>query len=813
MHDEDLLSELEILDDIEDEVAVRDGKVTEFQADYGLIDGEYYFPRTMQPKICLKPLRVGDQVSYRASRKDANHQWKVEELLSSSSSLHTDYWDDGGDAEQTTTTVNQDDDKTRSRDVAKVVKVVDNGRQVHAEVEGENGAEVLRFNALSYYLNFIPTPGDFLTLDLLLDGFTLDDLKGAKVVGVAPLRTQVIEDAVVSSWWSQSRKGVVDGNIFFGSNACTHSYIPKVKDTVRVHAIECETSDANRKCSWRATRVIPRGAVDVSRLRPMLSQHLENPTQSRLLEEMMRDKCCVHIDDDLNFGVLPIGRVIKQTIVISSDNDKDVVLKSVLFRGSGRKDSTVLKLRDPQCLPLVIEPHSRPTVIVCCEGVNFGHTKILTVFTFSNGDEEELFQIGAHISMEVRDPMLEQIQSNLKPNLARFDHSYGAPFSRKDGSVVVPGQRKKYQQGMKFTKTRLAEYPIPRHLETIVLERDSSELLDQYPYLGEELCMANYKDKFSNLLHLEEIEQAQQMLRYTLIEVPFEVRGEYLSLQVPGLAEKRPSLVIGDSAIASLSGVPNAQLYEGCIREVRSHSVLLGFDQRFHQRYCGEVYDLQFRFSRGPFKKMHQAIDEVVKNFGEQVLFPSHVQALPPQVSFVVETGKRIIYKKYPVEKQHYGLGRRKVDLNNTSISSVDSSSTCSNSTTKKKRRSVVETLFADKMVPLDYGSEFVTPKVPPLGSTRTTKFLPSNKPLDFEFKLSNEGNRNRSNNNNVTKKKVTPYIPKEMLVAKKMTADGQLILSWVNSNLNLEQQNAVIRILSGHARPLPYIIYGPPGT
>jgi helicase MOV-10 len=89
---------------------------------------------------------------------------------------------------------------------------------------------------------------------------------------------------------------------------------------------------------------------------------------------------------------------------------------------------------------------------------------------------------------------------------------------------------------------------------------------------------------------------------FRLCGVPFEVQGPYLSLEVPGLAEKRPSLALGDTAIATLSNVSETQKFEGCIHEVRSRSILLMFDPKFHDLYCGEVYDVEFYFSRGQFR-------------------------------------------------------------------------------------------------------------------------------------------------------------------------------------------------------------------
>ena len=61
---------------------------------------------------------------------------------------------------------------------------------------------------------------------------------------------------------------------------------------------------------------------------------------------------------------------------------------------------------------------------------------------------------------------------------------------------------------------RLAEYPIPKRFEDLYFDEDPTALLDNFPFLGEELSFANYKDKFANLLYLEEMEQTEQMTQF-----------------------------------------------------------------------------------------------------------------------------------------------------------------------------------------------------------------------------------------------------------------------------------------------------------
>lgn len=59
------------------------------------------------------------------------------------------------------------------------------------------------------------------------------------------------------------------------------------------------------------------------------------------------------------------------------------------------------------------------------------------------------------------------------------------------------------------------------------------------------LNMSNYKEKFSTLLWLEEIHAEIELKEYNMSGVVLKRKGELLVLEVPGLAESRPSLYAG----------------------------------------------------------------------------------------------------------------------------------------------------------------------------------------------------------------------------------------------------------------------------
>lgn len=78
------------------------------------------------------------------------------------------------------------------------------------------------------------------------------------------------------------------------------------------------------------------------------------------------------------------------------------------------------------------------------------------------------------------------------------------------------------------------------------------------------LNMSNYKEKFSTLLWLEEIHAEIELKEYNMSGVTLKRNGDLLVLEVPGLAESRPSLYAGGCARSPLAFPPGVRMAATC---------------------------------------------------------------------------------------------------------------------------------------------------------------------------------------------------------------------------------------------------------
>ena len=94
-----------------------------------------------------------------------------------------------------------------------------------------------------------------------------------------------------------------------------------------------------------------------------------------------------------------------------------------------------------------------------------------------------------------------------------------------------------------FTTMRLEQFPVPRSLWQTIQQK--LDVVGCNPVLAQILCPETYCNKFQILLHLEEIETTVRLRMYDIPRASLKPVGPYLSLEVSGLTEKRPSLVPG----------------------------------------------------------------------------------------------------------------------------------------------------------------------------------------------------------------------------------------------------------------------------
>ncbi|XP_023709767.1 putative helicase MOV-10 isoform X2 [Cryptotermes secundus] len=142
----------------------------------------------------------------------------------------------------------------------------------------------------------------------------------------------------------------------------------------------------------------------------------------------------------------------------------------------------------------------------------------------------------------------------------------------------------------------------------------------------------SYTSFFRLLLHIEEHQMGTDIRMYDRDDqVMKAVKGnkKLLSLEVPGLAEKRPSVLRGDSIYVMIDGDSSVK-YEGKVHDVRQLEVWLSFHASLRGKFVDNMkFRVEFQFNRWNLRCQHRAL-EMIKNHGiAHHLFPSKYAAVP----------------------------------------------------------------------------------------------------------------------------------------------------------------------------------------
>ncbi|KAL9450709.1 hypothetical protein AB3S75_012441 [Citrus x aurantiifolia] len=167
---------------------------------------------------------------------------------------------------------------------------------------------------------------------------------------------------------------------------------------------------------------------------------------------------------------------------------------------------------------------------------------------------------------------------------------------------------------------KLPEFPIPKDVRELL----ANKMLPQF--LVEGLVRKNYFSFFSTLLIMEELRLEEDMRCHSMECVTMRRKGPHLlALDVPGLAERRPSLVHGDFVFVKLAAA-NAdakKVHQGSIYRVEADEVILKFAKEFHTQHRNDsLYNVSFTYNRINMRRMYQAV-QAAENLESNLLFPS----------------------------------------------------------------------------------------------------------------------------------------------------------------------------------------------
>ncbi|KAB0796152.1 hypothetical protein PPYR_10213 [Photinus pyralis] len=472
----------------------------------------------------------------------------------------------------------------------------------------------INFDLNEVCIEFVPMAGDWVELHVKVEiDETVSNLCG-KILEIEQVRPlgSYLSEGQIKRWNSERQEGVINKTIFFNSEALMCGYVPFVGDKITAEIMESEQGDYSK----RALKIVPQDLADnkVGLGRDILPKF-----------DVRSDK--VLAPNDIVIKSTKLGVKEKFQLPLKNKTLNDLVILNVSYPSSNSQCVLV----KPEDLTNITMQRSKTVVFEgVCKTKYVGVSKELILFTFSN------FKIGCWVTVNVElNTYTEQAM------VYRFPSTACAQFGQ---GPLIKGRRS--TPAARFIVRQLHHYPVPQRLIEIVSTTEKKEAMRAVravkQCLTSTLQFSTYEDYFHTLLHLDEIFQLESVKQYAQDYVCFIKNGEYLMLPIENLAERRPSLIVGDRIVAKDAYALDAQEYEGFIHKTDAKHVYVKFADSFHRNYDKEEMSVMVLLSRTIYKRMHHAISMAARDLRSAFLFPSKLTAKDPQVMVTVDDDKNL---------------------------------------------------------------------------------------------------------------------------------------------------------------------------
>ena len=352
-------------------------------------------------------------------------------------------------------------------------------------------------------------------------------------------------------------------------------------------------------------------------------------------DEVEADKGGVEVAPVTFDEVISVGGVAERRVTVRNVGSKHRVVTAKLLIHKPGKLHVAFELGDNAGAKVTLPPGGIWTVLLRARPPWAGIHRDILMLNFGG------FRIGRYLEVRSGDAALLELlkpKAPYVPNkrkrllpMGRRSNIIGAP--KMSSSTAAP------QQGPKLKVFGLLESGWQSKLQRARAEAENLLWLNAERMhtlrAGESDAAAQktYADQQSRLLFTEEVQLLIDLRGFDFEGEharTLERRGGLLWLKVPGLAEKRPSVLRGDKVHMRPAGSDPevSKHFEGVAERIEAEEVGLRFSPSFQDKYVlGQRLDVHFVLGRTPLRLFHQGI-EGTKELRMSILFPERSDLL-----------------------------------------------------------------------------------------------------------------------------------------------------------------------------------------
>jgi helicase MOV-10 len=347
----------------------------------------------------------------------------------------------------------------------------------------------------------------------------------------------------------------------------------------------------------------------------------------------------------------PDGRLVVKFQI--QNNSEDTIILKLL-----RISNETITVSHQESFPKTIIASERVDMGIICRSAVIGFLPSTVSFIFTKGLADQEIEMKRDFCFRRHNPALSELLKPTNPYQPRRVQNRN--LNRRGGKILRGAKPPSSSQ--KF-KHNLEEFPVTdNHKDATLIAVEEQYLAHSHKNLlvaststpesdAVVELLPEYSRHYQSMLHFEEIGLQNELDNYSSENAQFEKRGDFYWLEVPGLAEKRPSVLRGDEVEAIQIFPVNNDNNDDQTNTVKHRGFVWNVEQtriqiRFHPNSAASFtpnarFSIRYLLKRTSIKIMHDTLrriscvrDSISQDRISNLLFPkeqeNHVAALEP---------------------------------------------------------------------------------------------------------------------------------------------------------------------------------------